>query len=206
MSFADKIIPRLGQSVEDDPEWYVKAMYQSLTEYLIDLERLVDLPTFYINGVTTVPSTPPVPTPIMAPVGKIFSTGSRFTYEEVKAAMWCGDGSLTFPNLFRLFAKNLMLDFTSVYDNTIVNAMSPLVFDAITSYEAMGNEFMMEMRTVGAAGEMTPEIFHKNLSLYLNLAFNSIVTVTIPMAGMGLVPTGPFTGTVAVVFSQVMIV
>ena len=48
MSFANKIIPRLGQSA-DDSEWYVNAMYQSLNEYMTDIEIAMARPQFTIS-------------------------------------------------------------------------------------------------------------------------------------------------------------
>lgn len=70
MSFANKIIPRLGQSAEDG-EWYVKAMYQSLNEYMTDIEIAMARPQFTVAGITTVPGSPPIPTPVTAHVGQV---------------------------------------------------------------------------------------------------------------------------------------
>ena len=68
MLFANHIIPRLGQSAENQ-DWYVRAMMDSLNEYMQDIETAMNIPQFVIAGVTTVPGTPPVPVPITAPVG-----------------------------------------------------------------------------------------------------------------------------------------
>jgi hypothetical protein len=72
-------------------------------------------------------------------------------YDEVKAAMWCGDGSLTFPNLFKLFASKLMMNFMTVYDNTVVAATSPFTFDAMTTFNTTAELFMTQIRTIGAS-------------------------------------------------------
>lgn len=203
MSFAQKIIPRLGQSVENDAEWYVKAIHQSLNEYMADIETAMNIPQFLIVGTTTVPSTPPVPVPISAPVAKVSNKHIRLTYDEVKAAMWCGDGNLTFPNLFKLFASKLMLNFTNVYDNSIVGALSAFTFDAINPFNNIANMFMTQIKSIGATGTMTPEIFHNTLSTYLDMAFKSIIPSTTAFVGAGLIPSGAFTGSVTITFSTV---
>lgn len=205
MSFANKIIPRLGQSAEDG-EWYVKAMYQSLNEYMTDIEIAMARPQFTVAGITTVPGSPPIPTPVTAPVGQVSNKHIRLTYPEVKAAMFCGNGALTFPNLFKLFASKLMLNFTNAYSSAIVSGITAFTFDAVTPFTTMGSAFMTEITGIGTAGEMTPEIFHNSMSRYLDLAFKSIIPVTMPFVGMGLVPTGTFTGTIVIVFQQVALV
>lgn len=55
-------------------------------------------------------------------------------------------------------------------------------------------------------GAMTPEIFHNTLSTYLDLAFKSILPVTVPFVGAGLIPSGAFTGTVTITFQTVQLV
>lgn len=205
MSFANKIIPRLGQSA-DDSEWYVKAMYQSLNEYMADIEIAMARPQFTVAGITTVPGTPPIPTPVTAPVGQVSNKHIRLTYPEVKAAMFCGNGALTFPNLFKLFASKLMLNFTNAYSSAIVSGITAFTFDAVTPFTTMCTTFMTEITGIGTAGAMTPEIFHNSMSKYLDLAFKSIIPVTMPFVGMGLVPSGPFTGTIVIAFQQVALV
>ena len=125
MSFANKIIPRLGQPA-DNSEWYVNAMYQSLNEYMTDIEIAMARPQFTVAGITTVPGTPPIPTPVTAPVGQVSNKHIRLTYPEVKAAMFCGNGALTFPNLFKLFASKLMLNFNNAYSSAIVSGITGL--------------------------------------------------------------------------------
>lgn len=151
MSFAAHIIPQLGQSIENNEEWYVKAMHQALNNYMGDIETALSMPQFLITGTTTVPGTPPVPVPIVSPTAKIMNVHTRLVYEEVKAAMWCGDGSLTFPNLFKLFASKLMMNFMNVYDNTVVAATSPFSFDAMTAFNTTAELFMTQIRTIGAS-------------------------------------------------------
>jgi hypothetical protein len=206
MSFAAKIKPKLGQSVEDDEEWYVKAMHEALNNYLADIETAMLRPQFLITGITTVPGSPPVPVPISAPVGQVSNKRIRLNYQEVKSAMWCGDGSLTFPNLFSLFASKLMLDFTNVYSTTVVGAQTALLFEAMSTYKNFGDLFMTEIKAIGATGTMTPELFHDKMSLYLNNAFNSIPPVTMPLFGVGITPSGPFTGSVLVTFQSVILI
>ena len=202
MLFANHIIPRLGQSAEDQ-EWYIRAMMDSLNEYMQDIETAMNIPQFVIAGVTTVPGTPPVPVPITAPVGQVSNKHIRLTFPEVKAAMWCGEGSQTFPNLFKLFASKLMLNFNNVYSTTIVGGLTGFTFDAVTPFTTMGTAFMTEIMAIGAAGNMTPVLFHNTLDRYLNLAFKSIIPVTMPFVGAGMIPTGAFTGTVTIAFQQV---
>ena len=202
MLFANHIIPRLGQSAEN-PEWYVRAMMDSLNEYMQDIETAMNIPQFVIAGVTTVPGAPPVPVPITAPVGQVSNKHIRLTFPEVKAAMWCGEGSQTFPNLFKLFASKLMLNFTNVYSTTIVGGLTAFTFDAVTPFTTMGNAFMTEIMAIGAAGNMNPTLFHNTLDRYLNLAFKSILPITMPFVGAGIIPTGAFTGTVTIAFQQV---
>ena len=202
MLFANHIIPRLGKSAEN-PEWYVRAIMDSLNEYMQDIETAMNIPQFVIAGVTTVPGAPPVPVPITAPVGQVSNKHIRLTFPEVKAAMWCGNGALTFPNLFKLFASKLMLNFTNVYSTTIVGGLTAFTFDAVTPFTTMGTAFMTEIMAIGATGAMNPTLFHNTFDKYLNLAFKSIIPVTVPFVGAGMIPTGAFTGTVTIAFQQV---
>lgn len=202
MSFANKIIPRLGQPA-DNREWYVNAIWTSLNEYMSDIETALTRPQFVITGTTTVPGVPPIPTPIVAPVGMVSNKHIRLSYHEVKSAMWCGDGNLTFPNLFKLFASKLMLNFTNVYSNTIVNGISAFTFDALTPYNTMATAFMGEIKAIAASGNMNANTFHNTLSRYLDLAFKAIIPITVPFIGAGLTQSGPFTGTVTISFQQV---
>ena len=202
MLFANHIIPRLGQSAEDQ-EWYVRAMCDSLNEYMTDIEAAMNIPQFLIAGITTVPGTPPVPVPISAPVGQVSNKHIRLTFPEVKAAMWCGVGSQTFPNLFSLFASKLMLNFNNAYSSAIVSGLTAFTFDAVTPFTTMGTAFMAEITAIGAAGGMNPTLFHQTFDRYLNLAFKSIIPVTMPFVGAGIVPTGAFTGTITIAFQQV---
>ena len=156
MSFATHIIPQLGQSIEDDEEWYVKAMHQALNDYMADIEIAMNIPQFLITGTTTVPGTPPVPVPIVSPTAKVSNIHTRLVYEEVKAAMWCGDGNLTFPNLFKLFASKLMMNFMNVYDNTIVGALSPFTFDAMTAFNNTAELFITQIKSIGASRSNDP--------------------------------------------------
>lgn len=203
MSFAAKIKPKLGQSVEDDEEWYVKAMHEALNKYLADIETAMLRPQFMINGITTVPGSPPYPVPVSSPVAQVSNKHIRLNYQEVKTAMWCGDGELTFPNLFKLFASKLMLDFTNIFSVTIVEGTTALVFEAMSTYNNYARLFMNEIKAIGASGTMTPEIFHDKMSLYLDTAFKSIPPVTMPLVGVGLIPTGAFTGSVTITFQSV---
>ena len=202
MLFANHIIPRLGKSAEN-PEWYVRAIMDSLNEYMQDIETVMNIPQFVIAGVTTVPGAPPVPVPITAPVGQVSNKHIRLSFPEVKSAMWCGDGSQTFPNLFKLFASKLMLNFTNVYSTTIVGGLTAFTFDAVTPFTIMGTAFMTEIMAIGATGGMNPTLFHNTFDKYLNLAFKSIIPVTVPFVGAGVIPTGAFTGTVTIAFQQV---
>jgi len=205
MSFADKILPRLGQSAENK-EWYVNAIWKSLNEYMIDIETALAKPQFTITGITTVPGTPPVQTPVTCKTGIVSNKRTRLSYPEVKTAMWCGDGNMTFPNLFKLFASKLMLNFKTVYSNAIVTGITEFAFDATTVYSSMANSFMTEIKAIGAAGSMNPQTFHNTLSRYLDLAFKSIPPVVMSFNGKGQVPTGAFVGTITIAFQQVALI
>lgn len=205
MSFANKILPRLGQSAENQ-EWYVNAIWNSLNEYMGDIETAMARPQFTIAGITTVPGTPPVPTPVTCMTGQVSNKHIRLSYPEVKTAMWCGDGNMTFPNLFKLFASKLMLNFTNAYSTTIVTGITGFAFDATTVYSAMANTFMAEVKTLGAAGTMNAQTFHNTFSKYLDLAFKSLPPVVMSFNGMGQVPPGAFVGTITIAFQQVALI
>lgn len=205
MSFANKILPRLGQSAENE-EWYVNAIWNSLNEYMGDIETAMARPQFTIAGITTVPGTPPVPTPVTCMTGQVSNKHIRLSYPEVKTAMWCGDGNMTFPNLFKLFASKLMLNFTNAYSTTIVTGITGFVFDATTVYSSMGTAFMTEVKTLGAAGSMNAQTFHNTFSRYLDLAFKSLPPVVMSFNGMGQVPPGAFVGTITIAFQQVALI
>lgn len=204
MSFANKILPRLGQSAENE-EWYVNAIWKSLNEYMVDIETAMAKPQFTIAGITTVPGAPPVQTPVTCMTGQVSNKHIRLSYPEVKAAMWCGDGNMTFPNLFKLFASKLTKNFTNAYSTTMVTGITGFVFDATSVYSSMANTFMAEIKTLAASGTMNAKTFHNTLSRYLDLAFKSLPSVVMTFNGMGQMPTGPFVGTITIAFQQVIL-
>lgn len=204
MSFANKILPRLGQSAENQ-EWYVNAIWKSLNEYMVDIETAMAKPQFTIAGITTVPGAPPIQTPVTCMTGQVSNKHIRLTYPEVKAAMWCGDGNMTFPNLFKLFASKLMKNFTNAYSTSIVTGITGFVFDATSVYSSMANTFMAEIKSLAASGSMNAQTFHNTFSRYLDLAFKSLPPVVMTFNGMGQIPTGPFVGTITIAFQQVIL-
>ena len=96
-----------------------------------------------------------------------------------------------------------MLNFSNVYSTAIVSGITAFTFDAVAPFTTMGTAFMAEIMTIGAAGTMNPVLFHNTLDRYLNLAFKSILPITMPFFGAGLIPTGAFTGSITIAFQQV---
>lgn len=200
-TFADKIIPRLGQK-PDNAEWYVNAIWKSLNEYLTDIETTMYQPQFKIVGTTTTPAG--VSVPIMANTGQISNKRIRLSYPEVKAAMWCGDGKKTFPNLFKLIAEKITMNFSNISSTVIVTGISSFaIAGASEVYQNCGEMFMDEVLGLGEAGKMNPETFHNSFEFYLNYAFRSIPPITVPFVGAGVTPPGAFTGQAIISFSLV---
>lgn len=201
MKFADKIIPRLGQSAENK-EWYVNAIWTSLNEYIGEIESSLNRPQFQIVGTTTTPAG--VDVPIMSTTGQISNKHIRLTYPEVKSAMWCGDAKKTFPNLFKLIGEKISKNFGTIYSTTIVGGISQFsIKGADITYNTCGTAFMAEIWSLGQAGKMNPELFHNTLEKYLNMAFRTIPPIVVNFVGTGIVPPGVFKGTANITFSLV---
>ena len=202
MMFSSKIIPRLGQSA-DNEEWYLNALWKSLNEYLDDLERAVNNTLIPITGVTVTPAG--TPTSITFD-GNILFRKKRFSYVTIKNAMWCGDGSQSFINLFTKIGEIIAEDFKTLAMTTIVTGFTDINLSTTIPYKTCGMEFMTEIMALGASNAITPEVFHNTLDTYLNMAFHSIPQIITPVAGAGKIPVGTFTGVATFTPSLVLIV
>lgn len=202
MSLETFLKPMLNNPSSEDGEWYVKATYQALNLYMTQLESVLSIPNQMVNGVTTVPSTPPVPTPVVGQYAYFMPTRQRFTYPEVKAAMFCGDANLTFPNLFNLFGTKFALNFMNLLAFPVLNVTGTVILPT-TSFMTCANELMLEARSVGAA--MTPELFCQLESLYLQMAIQTIPPMVVPLLGVGLIPTGSWVGTATIQFGTLTV-
>lgn len=156
MSFYDHITPKLGRS-HDGEKWYVEAMCESLNGHMADLETALSSHMFLVSGVTVVPGTPPVTVPISAPAGRVVGNHVRLTVGEVEAAMWCGDGSKTFPNLFSLFATKLMANFNVARCSTVAIGTTVFALEATQPFTVQGNAFMAEVTSLGTSRWVEPD-------------------------------------------------
>lgn len=199
MSFATFIKPQLYQKTEDQ-EWYLKAVTNSLNSYMMELESKLSIPNQQVAGVTVVPSVPPIPVTISGPLAFFIPFGLRFTFEEVKTAMWCGDGTQAFINLFNLFGTKFSANFVNMQALPVLGVFAVASIPTYT-FTQMAIQLMEVAHGIGSG--MTPDIFADIESQHLAKAIATIPPITIPAVGAGLIPAGSFTGTFIVNFSSI---
>lgn len=199
MSLKTFLKPLLNQRTKSD-DWYVRATLEAMNYYMQELENRLSVPNQNIVGTTVVPGTPPIPTPISGPIGYFIPTYQRFNYSEVKSAMWCGDGTRCFVNLFNLFGKKFADNFTNLRANPVLQ-INGMVTIPTATFGHCGTELIETARAIGAA--MTPDTFVSIESDFLATAISTIPPITVPVTGFGLIPMGTFTGSAVINFSTV---
>ena len=197
MSFANFIKPQLNQKT-DDQEWYLRAVTNALNNYMTELETKLSVPSQNVTGTTIVPGTPPVPTPIVGPIAYFIPTIQRFTFMEVKTAMWCGVGETSFINLFNLFGTKFALNFVNLQASPVLEVAGIVTVPTVT-FAPMAIQLIATAKGIGAA--MTPETFADLESQFLAQAIATIPPIPVPLVGAGIIPPGAFTGVATVSFA-----
>lgn len=199
MSFATYIKPQLYQKTEDQ-EWYLRAVTNALNLYMGELESKLSIPNQQVAGVTVVPSVPPVPVTISGPLAFFIPNGLRFTFDEVKTAMWCGDGTQAFVNLFNLFGAKFSANFVNMQALPVLGVFAVATIPTHT-FAPMALELIETAH--GISSNMNPDIFADLESQCLAKAIATIPPMTIPAVGASLIPAGSFTGTFILNFASV---
>ncbi len=195
MSFEYYMKPLLNQP-PDDTEWYVKATHNALTSYLVELENMLSVPRQLVTGTVIVPGAGP--TPLSGPFAYFTPMHQNISYNEVKSAMWCGDGTMCFVNLFNLFGKKFTKTFITLQALPFLNITAAVNIPTNT-FETCAYEFLSNIKAIGPA--MNPDIFLNLESTYLIKALTTIPPITVSCIGSSLTPPGTFTGTVTVSFA-----
>ena len=195
MSFEYYMKPLLNQP-PDDTEWYVRATYTALNSYMEELEHIMEVPKLMVNGTIVVPGA--AATYISGPFAYFIPIHKTITFQEVKSAMWCGDGTMCFVNLFNLFGKKFKQTFITLQALPFLN-ITAAVNIPTTTFETCAYEFLSNIKAIGPA--MNPDIFLNLESTYLIKALTTIPPITVSCIGSSLTPPGTFTGTVTVSFA-----
>lgn len=198
MSFQTFMKPLLNNPSSEDGEWYVKATHQCLNNYMAELESALSMPNQMVTGTIVTPSVPPVTTVIEGNLAYFIPTGQRFTYDEVKGAMFCGNSTLTFINLFNLFGQKFALNFINMQALPVL-AVEGICTLSTASFTKCANDLMSTARSIGR--NMTPETFLSIESNYLQMAIKTIPPAVVTLIGAGLTPVGTWAGTANVSFS-----
>lgn len=175
MSFYNHIMPLLGPGQEDNSEFYVEAMTDALNNWLLEIEGVYSKPTFTVLG-TVMQGTTPVPVNVTD--GFLIPIGLRFEKDEIKSALWCGDPSLSFINLFTTIGKKISQNFSIVGTNLIKSSPMPIKIPTDVSFATKGEAFNMAMY-----GVKTPVDFHKLLSDSFNDALRTTLVITSQIIG-----------------------
>lgn len=197
MSLQKYLKPLLYQT-SDDNQWYLKATTDALNEYLNELVSILSKPCIMVSGVTTVPGTPPIPTPITGNLAYFVPSLQKLTFEEVKTAMWCGDGKQCFINLFNLFGTKFCNTFKILNASPVLNA-SGMAILLPSTFGTCAINMLSEAAAIGS--EINPDKFLELESRYLSLAIATIPPQIVPLVGVGLIPSGLWTGNATVNFS-----
>lgn len=195
MSFEYFMKPLLNQP-PDDTEWYVRATYTALNSYMEELEHIMEVPKLMVNGTIVVPGA--AATYITGNLAYFIPIHKTITFQEVKAAMWCGDGTMCFVNLFNLFGKKFVNTFKVLQALPFLNITASVNIPTNT-FEPCALEFLSNVRAIGPS--MNPDIFLNLESTYLIKALTTIPPITVSCIGSSFTPPGSFTGTVTVSFA-----
>lgn len=194
MSFEFYMKPLLKQP-PDDAEWYVKATHNALTSYLVELENKLSIPRQLVIGTVIVPGASPIP--LSGPFAYFTPMHQNISYTEVKSAMWCGDGTQCFVNLFNLLGKKFSMTFKTLQALPILGITAVATIPTIT-FETCALDFLSNVKAIGPA--MNPDIFLNLESTYLIKALTTIPPISVMCVGTSFTPLGTFTGEITVSF------
>lgn len=193
MSFKRYMKKYINPTGTPKSDFYVTATTRALNQYMGELERVHAIPQLYVNGTTVIPGTPVYTIPIVNnPVGYWRNNHIRFTLGEVKKAMWCGDPSMTFINLFELIGRKIQLNFTRMTASAfIIGPDAPIVLNT-EHFAAIGAAFIAHVKAENKT--LDADRFLDLESEYICKAIKMILPAPTVLTGtcMG----GTFTGTI----------
>lgn len=197
MSFETRMKPKLNPKLDANNQiandWYVRATMEAMNEYMQDLEKILRQECCNVRGTATfiVPGSPPYPMTVS--VGQKRSAfvpaTLRFSFNEVKTAMWCGQFDLCFINLFNLFGNKLANNFRMLKVSPyMAGVVAPATWQTM-HWGALGIALVNYARALGKF--CTPEKF---LAKQSELIENGIkTTFSAPCAVSATVPVGTIT-------------
>lgn len=180
----------LNPAGEVKPDFYITATLNALNKYMQEIERMHSGPQYQVSGTITYPGTPPVTVTYSGTTGYWVPKKKRFTYSEVKNALWCGDPNQCFINLFNLIGKKLADNFCVMKGGAIIGQAR--VNLSVSHFAAVAAMFYAKLKVIGA--KMTPELFLDTESEYIRKAIKMIPLAVGSLAGP--MTGGIFTGTV----------
>ena len=222
MSFETHMRPLINPQLRlegDNPdmEFYIRNTTKALNKYMKELEDEFSKRHLPVTGVTVLPFSPPITTPVANNFGYFVPNHIRLTESEVKAALWCGVPEMSFINLFNLFGSKMSLNFNRVSSTTrsvaelqsapvvpyVCNSMGVVMMSS-AHYAMYGAQFMAAVKALGTA--LDAYKFCELESRYLQMAVTSTPPCPAFIAGTclstnGIVVNGIFTGTLEAHFA-----
>lgn len=191
MSFESHMRPHLNPPSGTDLEFYVRGTTEALNRYMAELEVLFEEPLGRLNGTVIFPNGTTIPI-VNVPAVHWKHNGIRFSLAEVKVAMWCNDGNMSFINLFNLIGQKICLNFTQVVASPyVVSPPMPVVL-APDAFATAGLQFRANLLSMGNG--CTPESVLSLESSYIQQAVKMTLIVPTVMTGACILG-GVFTGT-----------
>lgn len=218
MSFEKHMKQFINPPAGAEPDFYIKGTTAALNAYLSELEDAFSERRLPVDGATVLPSVPPVTVPVANSFGYFLPNRVRVTENEVKDALWCGDPSMSFINLFSLFGRKMTANFTKVSSSprdvaemqsaaAVPYVCNSLGVVALTNshYAAFAAQMIAVVKALGKT--LTPEKFLDIESRYLRLAVVATPPSPVLLAGLclstnGVAVNGVFTGTLEASFAS----
>lgn len=211
MAFYDHMVKFINPSGFPGAEFYVEGVAVALEAWLDEIRERATSCGLRVDGTVTTLTAPPVVIEVTgAKTGKLVGRKVTVTEAEVKAALWCGDPSQSFPRLFSLAGKKLAASITAAtaaplaVEEKALIATQPFVigegcpvFLDVSCFSAMGERLVDAARGLGS--RLDAETFLRLESDTLDEAVRMITPQTLPLAGLCM--GGAFTGTVEVDFA-----
>ena len=189
--FMKKFLNPVGNPEQD---FYLKGTHEALNSYIEELEGRSRIPSLMVNGSV---STGVTKFPFVGSHGYFSPKCLRFSYNEIKTAMWCGNPELSFINLFNLIAKKVSQNFSSVSASPVITSPPIPVFLLTTVFNFYALELLSRVKIYGS--NLTPELFLETQSDCIKKALLSCPPTTTLLSGIH--AGGAFTGVMNVSYS-----
>lgn len=197
MSFETRMKPKLNPKLDANNQiandWYVRATMEAMNAYMHDLEKILKKECCNIRGTATfvVPGSPPyvMTVDVNQKRSAFVPMRLRFSFDEVKTAMWCGQFDLCFMNLFGLFGRKLANNFRMLKVSPyMAGVVSPATWQTM-HWEGLGLTLVNYARSLG--NKCTPEKFLEKQSKLMEDGIKS--TFSAPCGVAGTIPIGRIT-------------